>query len=239
MSRLPMRPAVRVRRLGAWDNLSPGTEYVLQASFDDTFPDDATKEHTFTTEPPPSIQSVSADNITKTTARAVVNIADHDGTALIVKLRYQQKADTQDWTTDVETADATSSTSPATRSLDNLSPGTEYVLQASFDDTFPDDAGLRSIHSRRILPPVYSRSVLATSGRLLRKLPSTSPTRTAPHRPQSCSIGPRVRRANGALPALEETSTGATAQIDLSGLSADTDYEVQAWLAGDESRQED
>ena len=37
--------------------------------------------------PTPSIQSVSADNITKTTARAVVNIADHDGTALTVKLR--------------------------------------------------------------------------------------------------------------------------------------------------------
>ena len=36
-------------------------------------------------------------------------------------------------------------------------------------------------------------------------------------------------------PALEATSTGATAQIDLSGLTADTAYEVQAWLAGDET----
>ena len=36
-------------------------------------------------------------------------------------------------------------------------------------------------------------------------------------------------------PALEETSTDATAQIDLSGLTADTGYEVQAWLATDET----
>ena len=87
------------------DDLAPGTEYVLQASFDSTFPDDATEEYTFTTKHNPSIASVSVDNITKTTARAVVNIDHHDGTELTVELRYQVKADVQDWTTDVETAE--------------------------------------------------------------------------------------------------------------------------------------
>ena len=104
----------------------------------------------------PSIASVSADNITKTTARAVVNIDHHDGTELTVELRYQVKADVQDWTTDVETAEATSTASPATKNLANLTPGTEYVLQASFDDTFPDDATREHTFTTKRQPSIQS-----------------------------------------------------------------------------------
>ena len=164
------------------ESLSPGTEYVLQASFDDTFPEDATKEHTFTTKRLPSISSVSADNITNTTARAVVDIADPDGTELTVKLRYQQKADVQDWTTDdVVTAEATSSTSPVTDSLENLSPGTEYVLQASFDDAFPEDATKEHTFTTERQPSIQSVSV-GNIGRPLRERLLISLTRTAAHR---------------------------------------------------------
>ena len=120
------------------ENLTPGTQYVLQASLDAAFPADGTKEHTFTTKRPPSISSVSADNIAKTTARAVVEIADHDDTELTVNLRYQEKAEAQDWP-NAHTDTATSSASPATKNLDNLTPGTQYVLQASLDAAFPAD----------------------------------------------------------------------------------------------------
>ena len=177
----------------------------------------------------PIIQSVSGDNITDTTARAVVNIADHDGTALAVKLRYQQKADTQDWTTDVETAEATSSTSPATRSLGNLSPGTEYVLQASFDDTFPDDATKEHTFTTEHYPSIQSVSVgniEQTSARATINIAdSNGGTQTA-------KLQYRITRPKGqwSMPALEEISIGTTAQIDLSGLTSDTVYEVRAYL---------
>ena len=215
------------------ENLSPGTEYVLQASFDDTFPDDATKEHTFTTEHLPSISSVSVGNIGQTSAEATINIANHDGTELTVKLRYQQKADTQDWTTDVETIDATSSTSPATKDLEGLSPGTEYVLQASFDDTFPDGATKEHTFTTERRPSIQSVSVGnigQTSARATINIANSDGST------QTAKLQYRTTSPQGqwSLPALEATSTGATAQIDLSGLTADTDYEVQAWLAGDE-----
>ena len=182
----------------------------------------------------PSIQSVSADSITKTTARAVVNIADHDGTALTVKLRYQQKADVQDWTADVETTDATSSTSPATKSLENLSPGTEYVLQASFDDTFPNDATKEHTFTTDPPPSIQSVSVGnigQTSARATINIANSDGST------QTAKLQYRTTSPQGqwSTPALEATSTGATAQIDLSGLTADTDYEVQAWLAADDA----
>ena len=216
------------------ESLSPGTEYVLQASFDDTFPDDTTKEHTFTTERLPSISSVSVDNITDTTARAVVEIADHDGTELTVKLRYQQKADAQDWTTDVETADATGSTSPATKSLESLSPGTEYVLQASFDDTFPDDATKEHTFTTERQPSISSVSVgniRQTSARATINIADSDGST------QTVKLQYRTTSPQGqwSVPALEATSTSATAQIDLNGLTADTIHEVQAWLARDET----
>ena len=109
-------------------------------------------------EPPPppadravtalSVSSVSADNITKTTARVVVNITDHDGTELTVKLRYQENAEVQDWP-NAHADTATSSTSPATRNLEDLMPGTEYVLQASLDAAFPSDGTKEDIFTTK------------------------------------------------------------------------------------------
>ena len=182
----------------------------------------------------PSIQSVSADNITKTTARAVVDIADHDGTELPVKLRYQQKADVQDWTTDVENVEATSSTSPVTKSLENLSPGMEYVLQASFDDTFPDEGTKEHTFTTKLLPSIQSVSVgniRPTSAKATVNIADSDGST------QTVKLQYRTTSPQGqwSAPALEAISTSATAQINLSGLTPDTAYEVQAWLAGDET----
>ena len=213
-------------------NLTPGTEYVLQASFDDTFPDDATEEHTFTTKRQPSIASVSADNITKTTARAVVNIDDHDGTELTVELRYQVKADVQDWTTDVETAEATSTASPATKNLADLTPGTEYVLQASFDDTFPDDATEEHTFTTKRQPSIQS-VIVSNVGRTSAR--ATINIADSDGSTQTAKLQYRITSPQGqwSTPALEQTSTDATVVIDLDSLTADTGYEVQAWLATD------
>ena len=159
----------------------------------------------------PSILSVSADNITDTTARAVVGIADHDGTELTVKLRYQQKANAQDWTTDVVTAEATSSTSPATKSLEDLSPGTEYVLQASFDDAFSDDATKEHTFTTKRLPSISSVSVGnigQTSARATVNIADSDGST------QTVKLQYRTTSPQGqwSMPALETTSTDTTAQ---------------------------
>ncbi len=215
------------------ENLTPDTEYVLQASFDDTFPDDATKEYAFTTERRPSIQSVSADDITKTTARAVVDIADHDGTELTVKLRYQKKAEVQDWP-NAHTDTATSSASPATKNLENLTPGTEYVLQASFDDTFPDDATKEYTFTTERRPSIQSVSVsnigLTSARATINIANSDGSTQTA--KLQYRSTNPQGQWSE---PPFEENSMVATAVIDLNGLTSGTGYELQAWLATDEA----
>ena len=212
--------------------LTPGTEYVLQASFDATFPDDATEEYTFTTERLTGIQSVSADNITKTTARAVVNIDDHDGTELTVELRYQVKADEQDWTTDVETAEATGTGSPVTKGLADLTPGTEYVLQASLADTFPDDATEEYTFTTERLTGISSVSI-SNVGRTSAR--ATINIADSDGSTQTAKLQYRTTNPQGqwSAPALEKTSTDAIAVIELSGLTEDTGYEVQAWLAAD------
>ena len=183
----------------------------------------------------PSVSSVGADNITATTARAVVNIANHDGSELTVKLRYQQKADSQDWTADVSTAEATSSASPATKGLEGLSPGTEYVLQASLDDAFPADATKETAFTTRPLPSIQSvviDNIGQTSARATVSI--ANPDGSA----QTVKLQYRTTSPQSQWSQLEKSSTGATASIDLSGLTADTGYEVQAWLASDEANKE-
>ena len=184
----------------------------------------------------PSISSVSVDNITKTTARAVVKIDNHDGTKLTVELRYQVKAKVQDWETDVGTAQAISNTSPATKPLESLPKGTKYVLQASFDDTFPDDA--TEEYTFTTLPSILSVSV-DNVGRT-----SARATINIANSDGSQQIAKLQFREKDANPVEEwntrpvetaEPTTGATALIDLSGLTADTRYDVQAWLASDET----
>ena len=221
------------------EDLSSGTTYILQASYDTNFVT-GVEEKEFTTEPNPSVGSVEADNVTKTTAQAVVEIANHDDTELTVELRYQVKATTQDWTTNVVTAQAVSSDSsenPATTLLENLTAGTEYVLQASFDSNFPDDGTKEDTFTTKHLPSIYSVRV-GNVGRTSARATITiaNPDGTT----QNVRLQYREKDANPVAewdtrPVLPETSTNATARIDLSALTANTRYDVQAWLATDES----
>ena len=184
----------------------------------------------------PSISSVSADNITKTTARAVVGIADHDGTELTVRLRYQEKAEAQDWP-NAHTDTATSSASPATQNLENLTPGTKYVLQASLDAAFPDD-GTKEHTFTTEHPPSISAVSVGDIGQTSAR--ATIDIANSDGSSQTVKLQYREKDANPveewtARAVQTETSTGATARIDLSGLTENTRYEVQAWLASDET----
>ena len=183
----------------------------------------------------PGVSSVSADSITATSARAVVGIADHDGSELTVKLRYQQKAESQDWTTDVSTAEATGSASPATKQLQGLSPETEYVLQASLDDAFPADGTKETAFTTRPLPSIQSvgvGNIGPTSARATVSI--ANPDGSA----QTVKLQYRTTSPQSQWSQLEKSSTTASAVFGLTGLTPDTGYELQAWLASDEADKE-
>ena len=142
------------------EDLSPGTTYILEASYDTNFVT-GVAETEFTTKSNPSVGSVKADTVTKTTALVVIDIAHHDDTELTVELRYQVKADPQDWTNslNVRTAQAISSDSsenPVNKLMEGLAPGTEYVLHASLDSNFPDDATKEDTFTTKRLPSILS-----------------------------------------------------------------------------------
>ncbi len=215
------------------ENLSSGTTYILQASYDTNFIA-GVEEAEFTTHHIPSIGSVTADTITKTTARAVVDIAHHDDAELTVELRYQVKAETQDWTTNVTTAQAVSSENPVTKVLASLTAGTEYVLQASFDSTFPDGATKEYTFTTKNLPSILSVSV-GNEGHTSAR--ATIIIANSDGSTQTAKLQFRTTSPQGqwSTPPLEGSSTNATASISISGLTASTSYEVQAWLVTDES----
>ena len=219
------------------EDLSPGTTYILEASYDTNFVT-GVEDTEFTTKPNPSVGSVKADTVTKTTARAVVEIAHHDDTELTVELRYQVKVDVQDWTDsdNVGTAQAISSENPATKVLEDLSPGTEYVLQASFDSDFPDDGTKKDTFTTKHAPSIYSISIDRSQTSARATITIANPDGT----PQDVKLQYREKDATpvaewDARPVLPGSSTDATARIDINGLTANTRYDVQAWLATDEN----
>ncbi|MXZ52503.1 MAG: hypothetical protein F4Z34_04885, partial [Acidimicrobiaceae bacterium] len=108
--------------------LTAETQYQVQASFDEDF-STGVKSGSFTTLQAPSVSSVSAGSVTKTSATITVAVANPEGSTLY--LRHQADGATT-WTTTSKTA----SSSQVTFSLSSLTAGTEYDLEASFDSGF-------------------------------------------------------------------------------------------------------
>ena len=69
--------------------LTADTEYEVQASLDGSFPDELTKNATFTTLRFPSISNLEVEDETKNSATAVITIADPDGSSQTIHLRYR------------------------------------------------------------------------------------------------------------------------------------------------------
>ena len=120
--------------------LTPGTEYDVQASLDNSFLATRTKLATFTTLRWPSIVSFEAENIGRNGATVSATIADSRGVAQTVYVRHRA-AGYIAWrpTQQVDSVDDLASVR-----LRGLSSGTEYVAEASLDNSFPD-GGSRSV----------------------------------------------------------------------------------------------
>ena len=106
--------------------LTTGTEYQVQASFDEDFSTGVMSD-SFTT-PVPSVASVAVQDVTSNSAEVLVRVHNPTGT---LYLRY--RAGTSGTWTQAQ-QDMTSLS--AQFSITGLTTGTEYQVQASFDDNF-------------------------------------------------------------------------------------------------------
>ena len=149
--------------------LIAGTTYLLQASFDDEFPDIGTEQTEFTTEYLPSVSDVivDPDTITKTTATAIVSIANPDGIERTVYLQFRKKDATpeDEWSDPPLEEDKDTDTGSASIPMESLDPGTEYEVQASFDNTFPEDETKtkKTTFTTKFLPSVSNVKVVPNS----------------------------------------------------------------------------
>ena len=120
--------------------LTPGIEYDVQASLDSSFPTARTKYDNFTTLRYPSIASVEAENIGRNGATVSAMIADSHGVALTVYVRHRDVR----YNAWKPTQQTDSVDDVASIRLRGLSSGTEYIAEASLDNSFPD-GGTRSV----------------------------------------------------------------------------------------------
>ena len=120
--------------------LTPGTEYDVQASLENSFPSSRTKHDTFTTLRWPSIASFEEESVGRNGATVNATIANSRGVAQTVYVRHRA-AGYIAWrpTQQVDSVDDI-----ASLRLRGLSSGTEYVAEASLGESFPSD-GTRSV----------------------------------------------------------------------------------------------
>ena len=120
--------------------LTPGTEYDVQASLENSFPSSRTKHDTFTTLRWPSIASFEEESVGRNGATVNATIADSRGVAQTVYVRHRATGYIA-WrpTQQVDSVDDI-----ASLRLRGLSSGTEYVAEASLGESFPSD-GTRSV----------------------------------------------------------------------------------------------
>ena len=126
--------------------LTADTEYEVQASLDSTFPDELTKNATFTTLRFPSISNLEVEDETKNSATAVITMADPDGSSQTIHLRYRTTTPQGAWSS---TLPGSSTTSEASIGLTGLAPDTEYEVEVSLKSDFVSvgDRNLQDIAS--------------------------------------------------------------------------------------------
>ena len=207
-------------------SLIPGTTYEVQASFDGNF--DPYKDTTFTTKFAPMISAVSVGSITKTTAVATVIIANPDGTTQTVQLQYRIKDPQGNWSSTQEEETATGT---ATINLTGLTAGTTYDVEVSLASGFGDTQA--TTFTTKFEPSISAVSIGSVTQTTASAAISID---NADGSTQTVHLQYREKDATPPaswMSATPETSTTSAASIPISGLTADTTYEVEAWLASD------
>ena len=204
--------------------LTADTEYEVQASLDGTFPDELTKNATFTTLRFPSISNLEVEDETKNSATAVITIADPDGSSQTIHLRYRTITPQGVWSGILET---TSTTSEASIALTGLAPDTEYEAEVSLTSDFA--VAVSDVF--RTLPPDPVVSKVSVNS--IRQTTATAEIDIANANGSTHTVSLRYRTTtprgdwSGIKTATSDTDS---ASIDLSELTPGTEYDVQASL---------
>ena len=205
--------------------LDPRTTYEVQASLDIEF--GTSKYAVFTTlSPDPSVSGVSVGSITQTSATTTVTIAYPGIARKTVRLRYRVSGETE-WG-----AVQTKVTSGGSAAIDltGLSPRTTYEVEASLSSDF---AGSKTatFSTLSLDPSVSGVSI----GSITQTSAAATVTIANPGTAQKTVY--LQYRVDGASEwsdsALTATTDGPSATIYMTGLIADTEYEVRASLASD------
>ena len=180
----------------------------------------------FTTLPPvPVVSGVSIDDETQTTATASISIANANGDSQTVHLRYRTATSQGEWGDTQETSSRTDSTEI---DLSGLTADTEYDVQASLDGSFPDEQTAYTSFRTLRYPSVSKLEVKDKT-----QTTATANISIADANGDSQTVYLRYRTATpqGDWSDTQKTASATdSAEIRLSGLTADTEYDVQASL---------
>ena len=204
--------------------LTADTEYEVQASLDSTFPDELTKNTTFTTLRFPSISELEVKDETKNSATAVITMADPDGSSQTIHLRYRTTTPQGEWSS---TPPGSSTTSEASIALTGLAPDTEYEAEVSLTSDFT----VSETDTFRTLPldPVVSKVGVNS----IRQTTATAEIDIANANGSTHTVSLRYRTTTprGDWSGIKTTTSDTdSASIDLSELAPGTEYDVQASL---------
>ena len=204
--------------------LTADTEYEVQASLDGTFPDELTKNATFTTLRFPSISNLEVEDETKNSATAVITIADPDGSSQAIHLRYRTTTPQGVWSS---TLPGSSTTSEASIALTGLAPDTEYEAEVSLTSDFA--VAVSDVF--RTLPPDPVVSKVSVNS--IRQTTATASIDIANANGSTHTVSLRYRTTTprGDWSGIKTTTSDTdSASIDLSELTPGTEYDVQASL---------
>ena len=214
----------------ALTGLAPNSEYEVQVSLDSAFTTEV-ESATFTTAAPPSIGSVNMADVEQTSASAIVSIFDSDGTAVTVYLRNRETP-YGDWSA-IQTE--TTATDTADFTLSGLTPDVQYEVEVSLDNGF--SLGQSTIFNTEAMTARPSSPVVRVSGLFAEDITPGSVTVVVmiagPENRVTVNLRFRIQGTNTWSRTLGRTTATSTAQFELGGLTAATNYEMEASLAPD------
>ncbi|MXY47251.1 MAG: hypothetical protein F4Y44_09770 [Chloroflexi bacterium] len=204
--------------------LTADTAYEVQVSLDSSFPDGGTAHTSFRTLRYPSISNLEVKGETQTTADAMITIADPDGSSQTVHVRYRTTSPEGEWS-DIQKT--TSTTDSAKIGLSSLTPDTEYESEASLSSDFSSS----ETDTFRTLPPAPIVSGVSVDDETQTAAIANISIANANGSSQTVHVRYRTTTPQGEWSDIQKTtSTTDSAEIGLSGLTADTAYEVQGSL---------
>ena len=210
--------------------LAPATEYKVEASLDGEFMT-GVESATFTTAASPSIGSVNMADVEQTSAIVIVSIFDSNGTSVSVFLHYRETPNGA-WSSihrEITTTDDVDFT------LSGLMPDTEYEVEVALDNGFSlGQSATLTTEAMTSRPP---SPVVRVSGLFAEDITPGSVTVivmiAGPENRVTVNLRYRVQGTNTWSRTLHRTTATDTAPFELGGLTAATNYEIEASLAPD------